>query len=183
MSKWSERYGDEYSINGSFTWFIWTLCAYLALLLTSCPALFRYNCLSGSCKPTRLVTFVVKGSEPKYCMEKQLPTGVCGSSFAISVNIFSICACTLFLMELDGETLLNSFSVIACRRSLDESLLLRPLIDPLTDEARLRSRNERWLIMDLKGWKGKKKMNNIACYFKIRPDLSETTYRLWFIFF
>lgn len=111
--------------------------------LTSCPAPLKYNCLKGSCSPIKLVTFDVNGNAPKYFIEKQFtPTEVAGSSFAMSVNIFSICACTLFLIELDGDTLLNSFSVIACKRSVD-CLLLRPLIEPLAEEARLRSRNER----------------------------------------
>jgi hypothetical protein len=88
-------------------------------MLTSCPAPLKYNCLSGSCNPIKLVTFVVNGNAPKYLIAKQVDPIEGGSSFAISVNIFSICACTLFLMELDGETLLNSFSVIACKRSCD----------------------------------------------------------------
>lgn len=50
-------------------------------------------------------------------------------------------------MDCDGDALLNSFSLIACKRSLE--CLLLALVEPLTDEARFLSRSERWLIIDL----------------------------------
>lgn len=50
-------------------------------------------------------------------------------------------------MGFDDDELLKSFSLIACKRSLENLLL--PLMEPLIDKARFLSRKERWLIIDL----------------------------------